>query len=541
MKINSIIFYVVLSIICIVMFFFISKKEGFHEDEIFSYGSSNFKYDNVFQAYGEKDYINRTIDSIMKEKNIIYYVNNINEFLEKIDNTKMTEIPIWKTREQAREYMTVQPNEIVSFYSIYYNQSRDVHPPLFYFLVHIVSSIICNQFSKYIIFIINIVAFIICTIVIKKVFEILEKSYLTVPTILLYGLSIGGISTVIFQRMYMLLALFIVYFTYLNINIIVNNFSICKKDRLKLGVTIILGFLTQYYFCIYVLFMCVIMCIIVYKNRGKNEFKRLLWLYIKLAIIGIIIYPACIYHIFFSYRGTTNISNQYSIFSFIELIFKAYNIPFLLGYILLLICIIVSVLILKKKHNVIPIILTITILGFIFITSKISPYLEIRYIMGILPVIAIQFAFMIDYIRLNKKLLVSLLVGILLVKSFYTLTTTSPFYLYRGYNNNIEIAKQNCKLNYIYITDNGYTHIQSLPEFMIYKESLIININRNELKYLQNNIEIRDEKEIIVSINKYMNVEYIINEIVRITNFDNYRMLLNGENDTGNVIYKLTK
>ena len=46
--------YIILTIVllCSLMFFFINQKHGFHEDEIFSYGSSNYKYDNVFRWFG---------------------------------------------------------------------------------------------------------------------------------------------------------------------------------------------------------------------------------------------------------------------------------------------------------------------------------------------------------------------------------------------------------------------------------------------------------------------------------------------------------
>ena len=39
-------------VLCGLMFYFIDQKQGFHEDEIFSYGSSNYKYDNVYRWFG---------------------------------------------------------------------------------------------------------------------------------------------------------------------------------------------------------------------------------------------------------------------------------------------------------------------------------------------------------------------------------------------------------------------------------------------------------------------------------------------------------
>ena len=47
-NIFNILFIITLIILSLIMIYFINQKEGFHEDEIFSYGSSNYKYDNLF-------------------------------------------------------------------------------------------------------------------------------------------------------------------------------------------------------------------------------------------------------------------------------------------------------------------------------------------------------------------------------------------------------------------------------------------------------------------------------------------------------------
>ena len=52
---------IVIAIVTIFLFYWIGQKEGFHEDEIFSYGSSNYKWDNVFQAAAKSDFLNRNI------------------------------------------------------------------------------------------------------------------------------------------------------------------------------------------------------------------------------------------------------------------------------------------------------------------------------------------------------------------------------------------------------------------------------------------------------------------------------------------------
>ena len=252
-KIFNILFIITLIILSLIMFYFINQKEGFHEDEIFSYGSSNYKYDNVFQAAADMDSRNRAIQKYIKTdsisgtiKNIVYYLKNSEEYGNKIYEIMKADKPVWKTPEDAKNYLTVTSDEIFSFWPVYYNQSRDVHPPLFYFLVHIVSVLFLNNFSKYIIFIINLVFFIATCFVMRKILKLYDKEKMSIPAIILYGASIGAISTVIFQRMYAMLTFFCVMYLYITLKIIKNNFELNKRLKIELILTTILGFLTQY-------------------------------------------------------------------------------------------------------------------------------------------------------------------------------------------------------------------------------------------------------------------------------------------------------
>jgi len=234
----------------ILMFYYIDKKQGFHEDEMFSYGSSNYKYDNVYQNYGDMEWKNDILYNQVLQGNIINRISNVYKYITNIDSfTKNNELvngkPVWKSKDKALEYLAIQDYDILSFFSIYYNQAKDVHPPLFYFLVHIVSCLFYNTFSKYIIFSINLIFFIGTLIIISKILNKLDCKYLRIPSIILYGASIGCISTVMFQRMYMMLTFFSILYLYHIINYIKNDFKINKKIPFIL--TIIGGFLTQYY------------------------------------------------------------------------------------------------------------------------------------------------------------------------------------------------------------------------------------------------------------------------------------------------------
>ena len=146
--------YIILTILILVsiMCYFITQKNGFHEDEIFSYGSSNYKYDNVYRWYGyaeaDQDILyNQVLQGNLKEKisNIIKYIKDNSSFQK--DENLSKEIPIFRTKEEAKSYLVIEKNDIFNYFSVYYNQARDVHPPLFYFLVHFISSLFYGIFS----------------------------------------------------------------------------------------------------------------------------------------------------------------------------------------------------------------------------------------------------------------------------------------------------------------------------------------------------------------------------------------------------------
>ena len=168
-------------ILTVVMFFYIDKKQGFHEDEIFSYTASNGKYSNILLTYAESDNVDTIIksSSIIKSlKNIIYYkIINPGEYDEKYKELQEErQSSIWRTGEEATETMQIDSvSEIFDYFTVYWNTARDVHPPLFYFLVHFISCLFYNHFSKYIIFIINLAFFWATCIFLRKIMKTLDK------------------------------------------------------------------------------------------------------------------------------------------------------------------------------------------------------------------------------------------------------------------------------------------------------------------------------------------------------------------------------
>ena len=86
------------------MVYFGMKKEGFHDDEMATYTLSNYK--DGF---------------IIRSKNLITQ---------------------WVDGDVLFDVLTVSEEESFSYKAVYENQERDVHPPLYYYIIHTISSLL---------------------------------------------------------------------------------------------------------------------------------------------------------------------------------------------------------------------------------------------------------------------------------------------------------------------------------------------------------------------------------------------------------------
>ena len=548
---------IVIFVISVVMTFFMTKKEGFHEDEMFSYGSSNYAYDNVYRPYGKEDETNIFVKEKIMNGNIFqnlkYYLIDHRDIKdETLDDIKSEFVPTWRSSNEANDYLTIQSKDALNYGMVYYNQSRDIHPPLFYFLVHTVSIFFMGHFSKYIIFGINLVFMVLSLWTIKNIFEKLDKKYLIIPTLILYGFSMGAISTAIFQRMYSMLNFFVLMFISANIDIIKKDFDIDKKLWNKLTWIVLLGFWTQYYFCIVAGVVAVLVLIGVIRKQGKQGAITYILKYLKMAVIGVLLYPLSINHIFFSYRGVgkAEMARGFGekLVEYLNMIGYSFSVPVLaiaICLILLVMAVAVKSVIDKKvdKNALGAGAIIFSVICYVCVIVKVSPELQdaniIRYIMCVLPLIIISILLLIDTVIKNKNVLKYSLVGISLVISVYGLMFSEPAFLYKGYAKYLEIAEENKEDKFVYVGDTVFNHIQSMPEFATYSESLILN--ENQLDVLENDSKLSEENEFILSIKKYKGADEILAKVIEKTGFSNYEVLLDDDGDVGCKIYKVMR
>ena len=546
-------FAVALIIVALVMLIFINKKEGLHCDEAFSYGSSNSSYSNLFYSYWKTDPEKEFFDEYVRDANIFKMMSNINKYYfgnedEKnriVHEKEEAQDVKWRTREEARDYMQITGNgDAFNYDSVFWNQISDVHPPLFYLIVNTVSSIFMNNSSKYIIFAINLVFFILTALVMRQILILIDKRELTIHTILLYGLSIAGISTVILLRMYMMLSFFTVLFLYLNIRIVKNDLKITKGSFLALVLTTICGFLTQYFFCIYALIVVIIMGVILIKSKKFKELAKYVSIFAISTIIGLMIFPMSLYHMFFSERGIEHFGNSeylYRIKTFAQLILNNFGANNIIGIALIILAVVVVVIVKKKESLPIFTLISLPIVCYVFIIAKVSPYLELRYVMNVLPIASI-FVVMLVGSMFDNRMYEVLLVSIMVIGlSGYGFITEKPIGLYEGYNEYVEVAKENRDLDLVYIGEAYFNHIQSMPEFMEYKKCLLVS--EGDLEWLEDDDELKSQKEFILSIDTVkLDEKQILDTVLKSTGFTKCKVLKEPiGNEMDNKIYKIYK
>ena len=512
-NLRKILIEILILVICGIALFYQTKKVGFHEDEGYTLCSS---------------------------------VNPDNGLMTAYDNDS----PVWRTKEYVKNFMTLTPNNFLNFKALYMNQAYDNHPPIFYTLVHFSSILFGGQFNVYTVFVVNIIAFIFSCFILKKILTLLGKENLIIPSLILYGLCMGTISMVLFQRMYMLLTTFIMLYFYLSLKIYKNDFEFDKKLKIQLGIATVLGFLTQYFFAIYAFFIFAIMIVEMIRNNKQDKIPMYLGYHVLYALIGILLFVPCLKHLLFSDRGLTNLGNT-GYFDHLLMYLKhlAYafninqNLPLLIGIIFTLFAIGTVYYFVKSKDKFIPCMLVIPSIFYFLIAVKMTSFQELRYIMAVIPFVVLTFFFILDdLITVKYKDIIFAIMAIVIVSIGFI--SSKPKFLYENYKEILDIANSNSEKSFVYVYDNFFNHMQSVPEMMVYEKTLIINYNNGELDVVVNDESLKNEDSFILSIKSYMDNDTILNELKDKSDFKNIANIYQIENNSevvGNNYYLVSK
>lgn len=344
-----------------------------------------------------------------------------------------------------------------------------------------------------------------------------------------------------FQRMYMMLTFFTIAYLYINIKIIKNKYTPTKKQLIQLFTIAILGFLTQYFFAIYAALSSLIMIILFIKNKKYKQALKYIGTLILSAIIGIAIFPFSIDHLFNSDRGlgTFKLENYGErALTYFNMILRYFGSKWNIVLALFAIALLAIVIRRKKERDLMSLLIIPTII-YVLAIAKVAEFLELRYVMNILPIIAILIMMAVGSIYENKKYNYMIAVAAVILLTTYGFATEKPLYLYKGYNNYIEISEKYKEDNLVYVGYTFFNHIQSLPEFMNYNKTLMIY--NDQLEETKNNEELENSNEFILSVNSSMNPEEVRKTIMENTGYQNYELIYEGCEGVDQVIYRIYK
>ncbi len=261
-----------LALLCLqilLLVYFGNRKAGFHEDEYYSYYSTN-RTAGLFEPDRE-----------------------------------------WVERDSFRNEFVVLEGEGFRYGLVATVQSWDVHPPFFYFLLHTVCSVFPGVFSKWLGIGVNIAAFAIHFALLSWLAYMVggKDKKLAFAVTAVYGCNAAAVSGVMFIRMYEWLSVFVLLCACLHVRAVLENGGNKKLFLFPLMAVNYLGFLTQYYYIIFLAFMGGGFCLwSLWKNRRWKDcilYGAACGISLLLAVAS---YPSCLSHIFRGYRGTGAVS-----------------------------------------------------------------------------------------------------------------------------------------------------------------------------------------------------------------------------------------
>lgn len=465
--------------------YFCCQKQGFHEDEFYTYYSTARTYGLTVE------------DGVWMEHDAYF-----NEFVV--------------LEGQGYQYGLVK---LV--------QSWDVHPPVYYWIFHTVCSLFPGQFSKWFGLGINLIAFGISLFLLWILALLVTKNNEKTAWMvcLFYGFTPAAMSSVVFIRMYALLTVFVYLCAILHLKAIgccgtadnanalfsvripsekpkektdskpSNKLSI-KKFLLPLMAVTYLGFLTQYYYFIFLFFMALAFCLyLLWKDRN-------LWNCIRYGcsvgtafLLAYLTYPSCLGQMFRGQRGAQatgnffDVSNTLMRLQFFWRLLDGYvfgeMLPVFLGILLLLMLFAIRKhLKISQEKNWAYRLLLFTVFGYFFAVSKTALLLgntSVRYQTPIYGMVVLLLFDAIEKVwktcrnRVDEKkerLLLPAVALICLLLNMVGLLSDHVVFLYPESAEQVAFAKESAARNipvvYLYDAGQSWCVWDSADEFFEY-------------------------------------------------------------------------
>lgn len=426
--------------------FFMISKQGFHEDELLTYNLANSS--KQLQTDGG-----------------------------------------WNTSEDFNEYLTVSENDRFNYAQVYENQIIDAsHPPFYYALVHTVCSFFPNTFSKYFAYTINVLAMAGILIMLYKIAKkICSNNFYSLIAVFAFAFSIACITMTIYLRMYATLTFFVLAFVYMNLKLYEQKNSAKVRDFILLGVIVLFGTLTQYYFILFEALTALIFMVFKIKEKCFKDLRNYIITLALGSAAALCIYPYIIMNVLGGNRGLGSMSFSvdlitivtymvYKIFTYVQVLSKDVFLNqvwlFALCFAVVLVFAIYRRFVKKEKLSRKAFMAFVPSIVFFVAISLVSPFNSDRYVMASLPLIVMLFVFSAVKIALsfkNKKTVYAVPVCIALACAI-GLLTVKPYYVYGRQETLYKPQTEKC----IFVGTAMLEWNKTIDKLMQYDEAMIV-------------------------------------------------------------------
>lgn len=384
----------------------------------------------------------------------------------------------WLDNNYIQKILTVQNNEKFNYKMVYANQVADVHPPFYYYIIHTISSLFPNLFSKWVGLSVNLVCQLLVMYLIKKlVCRHTHKSALSLVVSLMWGLSVGAMASGMFIRMYHLLTLIVMVLVNL-LDKIITKGKLSVKEGFFLGITYLLGCLTHYYFYLIAGILSGLTILILLREKKYKTFSQIVLIGAFSVLLAFWYFPAVSYHVTGTNRGSevlTNLQNQ----SFWEnldnyLNFIATDLAFglkeiIVGVVLLVGLVYLSYRVIKKREYLGFLLLSAS-LSYLLIVQLVSHYVTARYIYVIYPLLIVSLGLTLNNLKANKWVYLALL-GL----NLFALNKLPIDHLYADQINSVNKVSNSNETSALVISDAPFKTMKEVDELRSYEAVYTIN------------------------------------------------------------------
>ena len=552
-KRNLIALLLILIAISITGSFYLQKKGGYYVDEGMTLFLANGQYNGGVTTQSEAGFQDFVKEYVLRDS-LSATVSNVKEMLQDVVGAgnysqegtvewydaarKMLQGENnWMDGEKLYRQITVSPDERFDYLQVYINQAMDVHPPLYYFIVHTVFGIFAGSYSDAYLFGINFFFLLAtCAVLYRMAEELWNRPELSLGAVAVYGFSQGFLSCALYFRMYAMETFAVVATLYLYLRMQKKQWNCTKRDRFALGAAAVLGFMIHYYYILFLLPLFLIVCVRMLKAHQTVACRKYLGSMVLAGIVSVILWPFSLYHILFGYRGTEAISNLNMTGLWGKLRQCAETIRtamFLdnLWVMLLAVVILAGYVILhlgrKIRHHeemaseerqfICMPELWIPALCYCVVVIKVAPVVSDRYIMCLFPIFFLLLGMAVTELIerfLPKRTIRIIVAGILCVSyAVASLCLTTPNYLYLdqlemkpGYEASPE------ELNCLMIADDDYRGFPEAVKLSKFDQVMVIGVA--EMERLQGNPPKERGEQIVVYVFGGLEVEQILQEAV---------------------------